>query len=149
MRAVIQRVLKGKVTVAGDTVGEIGPGLVVFLGVGNDDSAADCVYLAQKIVNLRIFEDEAGKLNISALERKLPFLIVSQFTLFGDCRNGRRPSFTGAAPPETGENLYEVFCAEVAKHGLQVAKGRFRAHMLVEIVNDGPVTILVDSKKVF
>lgn len=149
MRAVVQRVLQSKVTVDGELLGEIGPGLLVFLGVGADDALSDGAYLAQKIVNLRIFEDETGKLNVSALERKLPLLIISQFTLYGDCRNGRRPSFSAAAPWELGKKLYEVFCNEVATCGLTVVKGRFGSHMAVELINDGPITILLDSKRVF
>ncbi len=149
MRAVVQRVSEASVKVAGELVGEIGPGLLVFLGVGTGDSQEDCDYLAQKIINLRIFEDQAEKLNISALDKKLPLLIISQFTLYGDCRNGRRPSFTEAAPPELGETLYEMFCDIVEKSGLTVAKGRFRSHMDVHLINDGPVTMLIDSKRVF
>lgn len=145
MRAVVQRVLSGKVTVSGEIVGEIGPGLVVLLGVGIGDTEQDAVYLADKIVNLRIFNDPAGKLNCSALELGLPLLIVSQFTLYGDCRKGRRPNFSEAAPPDLGEKLYEFFCNEVANYGLITAKGRFRSHMNVEINNDGPVTIIIDS----
>jgi D-tyrosyl-tRNA(Tyr) deacylase len=149
MRAVVQRVLCSKVTVDGELLGEIGPGLLVFLGVGAEDTHLDASYLAQKMVNLRIFEDETGKLNLSALDRELPLLIISQFTLYGDCRNGRRPSFSGAAASELGEKLYEAFCNEVAGYGLTVAKGRFGSHMAVELVNDGPVTILLDSKRLF
>jgi D-tyrosyl-tRNA(Tyr) deacylase len=149
MRAVVQRVLRAKVTVDDVILGEIGPGLLVFLGVGAEDTLSDGTYLAQKMINLRIFEDQTGKLNISAFERNLPLLIISQFTLYGDCRNGRRPSFSEAAPPELGERLYEAFCNEVTAYGLTVAKGRFRSHMAVELVNDGPVTILLDSKRLF
>jgi D-tyrosyl-tRNA(Tyr) deacylase len=149
MRAVVQRALRSKVSVESEIIGEIGPGLLVFLGVGADDEPSDVVYLAQKVVNLRIFEDETGKLNLSALDKRLPLLIISQFTLYGDCRNGRRPSFSAAAPSELGEKLYEAFCKEVAAHGLIVAKGRFGSHMVVELINDGPVTILLDSKRLF
>ncbi len=151
MRAVVQRVSRGKVTVCGETepVGEIGSGLVVLLGVGAGDCAATCGYLAEKIANLRIFGDQDEKMNCSALELGLPLLVVSQFTLYGDCRKGRRPDFTGAATPEIAENLYESFCDELLKLGLQVTKGRFRSHMIVEIVNDGPVTVLLDSSKLF
>ena len=149
MRAVIQRVLSGKVTVTDEVVGEIGPGLVVLLGVGTGDTEQDAVYLAEKIVNLRIFSDLEGKMNLSALELGLPLLVVSQFTLYGDCRKGSRPNFTEAAPPEIGEKLYEIFCAAVAKCGIYVAKGRFRSHMNVEINNDGPVTLILDSKREF
>jgi D-tyrosyl-tRNA(Tyr) deacylase len=149
MRAVIQRVLSGIVTVADELAGEIGPGLVVLLGVGTGDTEQDAVYLADKTINLRIFSDQDGKMNCSALELVLPLLVVSQFTLYGDCRKGRRPNFTEAAPPELGEKLYESFCAEVARYGLMVAKGRFRSHMNVQINNDGPVTIILDSKRQF
>lgn len=146
MRAVIQRVLRGKVSVDGETVGEIGSGLVVLLGVGVGDCETDAHYLAEKTVNLRIFDDGEGKLNFSILDLRLPVLVVSQFTLYGDCRKGRRPSFSQAAPPEIGERLYETFCREIENYKLQVAKGRFRSHMIVDIVNDGPVTILIDSR---
>jgi D-aminoacyl-tRNA deacylase len=146
MRAVVQRVLRAKVSVDGELLGEIGPGLLVFLGVGAEDILSDATYLAQKIVNLRIFGDESGNLNVSALERKLPLLIISQFTLYGNCRHGRRPSFSEAAHPELGEQLYEAFCNEVTNYGLIVAKGRFGSHMAVELINDGPVTIILDSK---
>jgi D-aminoacyl-tRNA deacylase len=146
MRAVVQRVSRAKVTVDDELLGEIGPGLLVFLGVGAEDAPSDGTYLAQKIVNLRIFEDETAKMNVSALERKLPLLIISQFTLYGDCRHGRRPSFSEAALPELGEKLYEAFCHEVMNYGLIVAQGRFGSHMAVELINDGPVTILLDSK---
>ncbi len=149
MRAVIQRVQRARVTVAGTVSGEIGAGLAVLLGVGRDDTLADAAYLAQKTVQLRIFPDAQEKLNLSCLDLKLPLLIVSQFTLYGDCRNGRRPSFSGAAPPELGERLYEAFCAAVADYGLTVAQGKFRSHMHFELVNDGPVTLLLDSKKSF
>lgn len=153
MRAVIQRVLSGKVSVdEGDKIellGAIGPGLVVLLGVGMDDTPKDAHYLAEKVVTLRIFNDSAGKLNRSTLELKLPILSVSQFTLFGDCRNGRRPSFSGAAPPKPGEQLYNLFCEAVQSFGVEVIKGRFRSKMIVEINNDGPVTLLLDSKKQF
>lgn len=149
MRAVIQRVLRGKVVVDSETIGEIGPGLVVLLGVGVGDCEEDARYLAEKTVNLRIFADDDGKLNCSLQDLRLPMLVVSQFTLYGDCRKGRRPSFTQAAPPETGEMLYEIFCREVEKYRLTVAKGRFRSHMVVEIINDGPVTIILDSKRLF
>lgn len=149
MRAVIQRVLRGKVSVGAEAVGEIGPGLVVLLGVGIGDSEEDARYLAEKTVNLRIFADDDGKLNCSLLDLRLPMLVVSQFTLYGDCRKGRRPSFSQAAPPEIGEKLYETFCREVESYQVTVAKGRFRSHMTVEIINDGPVTILLDSKRLF
>jgi D-tyrosyl-tRNA(Tyr) deacylase len=149
MRAVVQRVERSKVTVENEVTGEIGAGLLVLLGVGNEDGEADAQYLAEKIVNLRIFSDSGGKMNCSALELGLPILAVSQFTLYGDCRKGRRPDFTGAGTPEIAEKLYETFCEAVMKFGLKVAKGRFRSHMMVEIVNDGPVTMLLDSKRQF
>jgi D-aminoacyl-tRNA deacylase len=149
MRAVVQRVLQSQVTVDDELLGKIERGLLVFLGVGTGDDESDGDYLAQKIVNLRIFEDKAGKLNLSALELNLPLLIISQFTLYGDCRNGRRPSFTSAAVPELGEKLYDTFCEQVRNYGLTVAKGRFRSDMAVSLINDGPVTILLDSKRLF
>ncbi|HEX3045039.1 MAG TPA: D-aminoacyl-tRNA deacylase [Bacillota bacterium] len=153
MRAVVQRVLSGKVSVveAGERelLGEIGPGLVVLLGVGVNDTIQDAHYLAEKIINLRIFNDSDEKLNCSTLELKLPILSVSQFTLYGDCRKGRRPGFSEAAPPDLGEKLYHAFCESIKSFGLEVVKGRFRSKMIVEIINDGPVTILLDSKKLF
>lgn len=149
MRAVIQRVVRGKVTVGSEVIGEIGPGLVVLLGVGVGDSPADAGYLAEKTANLRIFNDSEGKLNCSLRDLNIPVLVVSQFTLYGDCRKGRRPSFSEAAPPEIGQSLYEAYCLEMEKLDIPVAKGRFRSHMALEIVNDGPVTVLLDSKRLF
>ena len=149
MRAVVQRVTKGRVRVEGETVGEIGPGFVVLLGIGREDTRADAQYLAEKVVNLRVFEDEEGKMNLSLLDVGGEILAISQFTLYGDCRKGRRPSFTAAAPPEEARALYEGFVQEVAGYGLRVATGQFQAHMLVEIHNDGPVTLLLDSKREF
>jgi len=149
MRAVVQRVLRGSVTVSEEVIGAIEQGLVILLGVGSNDHQTDVVYLAEKVANLRIFEDEAGKLNCSALELHLPLLVVSQFTLYGDCRQGRRPSFSAAAPPAIGEELYEAFCEKLRALGLMVAQGKFRSQMTVEIINDGPVTILLDSQKEF
>lgn len=149
MRAVVQRVIRGKVTVDGKTVGEIGRGLVVLLGVGQGDGEEDAKYLADKLVNLRIFNDDDGKFNLSLLDVAGEALIVSQFTLYGDARKGRRPSFSDAAGPDEANALYEKFCELVAAYGVKVEKGVFRAHMVVEIVNDGPVTLLLDSKKVF
>ena len=149
MRAVVQRVLQSQVTVDDEVLGKINRGLLVFLGVGAGDTQSDGAYLAQKIVNLRIFEDEAGKLNLSALDLKLPLLIISQFTLYGDCRNGRRPSFSSAAEPELAEELYNDFCEQVHSYGLIVDKGRFRSNMAVSLINDGPVTMLLDSKRLF
>ncbi len=146
MRAVIQRVSRAKVTVDDQVVGSIGRGLLVLLGVGADDEAADAAYLAEKIPFLRIFEDEAGKLNRSLFEIKGEALVVSQFTLYGDCRRGRRPSFSSAAPPDKARRLYELFTAQLREKGIKVATGTFQAHMLVELVNDGPVTLLLESK---
>lgn len=149
MRAVVQRAKSARVIVDGETVGRIGPGLVVFLGVGTDDSRDDARYLAEKVANLRVLDDEAGKMNLSCLDLGLPVLAVSQFTLYGDCRRGRRPSFTEAAPPEKGLELYSAFVEELRRTGLAVETGRFQAVMTVFVENDGPVTILLDSKKQF
>ncbi len=146
MRAVVQRVTQSQVTVDGDTVGAIGPGLMVLLGVAQGDTEQDADYLSDKIVNLRIFEDDAGKMNRSLPDDGGAMLVVSQFTLLGDCRKGRRPSFVDAAPPETAERLYDYFCDQVRARGVQVATGRFRAMMKVSLVNDGPVTLLIESK---
>ncbi|MGI6143285.1 MAG: D-aminoacyl-tRNA deacylase [bacterium] len=149
MRAVVQRVTKGRVTVEGETVGEIGTGFVVLLGIGKDDTKADVQYLAEKVVNLRVFEDEEGKMNLSLRDVGGAMLAISQFTLFGDCRKGRRPSFTAAAPPAEARVLYEEFVQQVAGYGIRVATGKFQAFMQVEIHNDGPVTLLLDSKRGF
>jgi D-tyrosyl-tRNA(Tyr) deacylase len=149
MRACVQRVSRASVTVDGQVVGQIGRGLLVLLGVAQGDDEKDARYLADKIVNLRVFEDEQGKMNRSLLEAGGSLLVVSQFTLLGDVRKGRRPSFIDAAPPEEANRLYEIFAAAVASHGVQVGAGRFQAHMEVELVNDGPVTLLLDSKKLF
>jgi len=149
MRAVVQRVSRAKVTVAGEVVGEIGVGLLVLLGVGEDDSPGDAAYLAEKIVGLRIFPDNDRKMNRSLAEIGGSLLAVSQFTLYGDCRKGRRPSFIAAARPETAAALYQTFVAEVRGQGITVATGRFQEHMDVELVNDGPVTLLIDSRKAF
>jgi D-tyrosyl-tRNA(Tyr) deacylase len=149
MRAVVQRVQWARVKVNGAVTGEIGPGLMVLLGVGREDDSSDAIFLAEKIANLRIFNDDQGKLNCSALGLGLPLLVVSQFTLYGDCRKGRRPSFGEAAPPETGEELYQAFCTAVMGWGLPLQTGTFRAEMLVELANDGPVTLLLDSKRRF
>jgi D-tyrosyl-tRNA(Tyr) deacylase len=137
------------VIVDGQVVGEIGRGLLVLLGVTQDDTASDVQYLAEKITGLRIFPDDEGKMNRSLLEAGGAMLVVSQFTLLGDCRKGRRPSFIAAAPPELAERLYEQFVTEVERSGIRVATGRFRAHMDVGLVNDGPVTLLLDSRKEF
>jgi D-tyrosyl-tRNA(Tyr) deacylase len=149
VRAVVQRVTKGRVTVEGETVGEIGTGFVVLLGIGKDDTKADVQYLAEKVVNLRVFEDEEGKMNLSLRDVGGAMLAISQFTLFGDCRKGRRPSFTAAAPPAEARVLYEEFVQQVAGYGIRVATGKFQAFMQVEIHNDGPVTLLLDSKRGF
>lgn len=149
MRAVVQRVASGSVTIAGEIVGQIGPGLVVLLGVGTGDTEKDAAYLAEKIVNLRIFEDDKGKMNLSVQETGGAILAVSQFTLYGDARKGRRPGYSEAASPAEAENLYRKFVAELKKYGVEVAEGVFQEKMLVRIDNDGPVTILLDSKKLF
>jgi D-aminoacyl-tRNA deacylase len=145
MRACIQRVSRAEVAVAGQPCGSIGPGMLVLLGVANGDTEAEAKWLAEKIAGLRIFEDGEGKMNLSLADVGGSMLIVSQFTLLGDCRRGRRPDFTAAAPPEIAERLYNVFVHAVAAVGLPVATGRFRQHMLVELVNDGPVTLVVES----
>ena len=145
----MQRVSRAAVRVSGSTSGEIGRGLVVLLAVGHEDSAADADMLADKIANLRIFEDGAGKMNLSALDVSGEVLVVSQFTLYGDTRRGRRPSFVAAAPPEAADALYRRFMARVGESGLRVAAGVFRATMEVELVNDGPVTLLLDSTGAF
>lgn len=149
MRAVFQRVIRAKVSVAGETVGEIGPGACVFVGVARDDEEADAATLADKVLGLRVFEDDAGKMNRSVIDTRGSVLAVSQFTLLGDARKGRRPSFTDAMDPERANQLFERFCAACRAGGVGVATGRFRADMLVEIENDGPVTILLDTKKLF
>ncbi len=147
MKALVQRVSRASVSVDKDIVGEIGQGLVVFLGVALDDSREDARYLASKVANLRIFEDEASKFALSALEIGGDILVISQFTLLADSRKGRRPSFTEAAPPDMAEELYGFFVEQVRSTGLKVETGLFQEHMLVEIHNNGPVTLLVESKK--
>lgn len=150
MRAVVQRVLEASVRVHGDEeVGSIGNGLLVLLGVGPEDSHEDARYLADKIANLRIFPDEQDKMNRSVLEVGGSVLVVSQFTLFGDCRKGRRPSYAGAAPPEKALQLYEEFVGELQLHTPAIATGRFQEMMQVHLINDGPVTLLLDSRKHF
>ncbi len=149
MRAVLQRVSRAKVSVNGEIVGEIGAGILVLLGVANEDSEKDAIYLAAKIVNLRIFEDENEKMNLSLLDTGGELLVVSQFTLYGDVRRGRRPSFVEAAAPEQANRLYEFFVSEARRQIKTVETGRFQAMMQVELVNDGPVTILLDSRKLF
>ena len=149
MRAVVQRVSEAAVTVAGETTGAIPKGLVVLLGVGKGDTDADAVYLADKIVNLRIFEDAEEKMNLSVADVNGEILAVSQFTLYGDVRKGRRPGFDQAAPPDEAERLYEVFINRCREAGVNVETGRFRTHMMVSLTNDGPVTIVLDSQKLF
>jgi D-tyrosyl-tRNA(Tyr) deacylase len=149
MRAVVQRVSRAKVTVDGEVTGEIGVGLLVLLGVAEGDTQDDSVFLAAKISGLRIFPDDEGKMNRSLAEEQGGMLVVSQFTLLGDCRKGRRPSFIAAARPDQAEALYRAFVAEVQGQGIAVATGRFQEHMDVELINDGPVTLLVDSRKEF
>ena len=147
MKALLQRVSRASVSVAGEEVGRIGRGLVVFVGVANEDTEKDAQYLAQKMVNLRIFADEAGKFNLSALDIKGELLLVSQFTLMADTRKGRRPSFVEAAPPAQAEELFNYFVEQASATGLKVETGRFQQYMQVEIHNDGPVTILLDSRE--
>ena len=149
MRVVVQRVKAGAVLVGEQTVAGIKEGLVVLLGVGQNDEEADALYLAKKIVNLRIFEDKAGKLNLSLQDIGGEVLVVSQFTLYGDCRQGRRPSFTAAASPEAANHLYRFFIEKIKEQGVAVATGIFQEEMLVKIENNGPVTMLLDSKKLF
>ena len=149
MRAVVQRVSRAKVTVNGLITGEIGLGLLVLLAVGHDDSEADLTYIVEKISGLRVFEDEAGKMNRSVRDVAGCMLAVSQFTLYGDVRRGKRPSFDDAASPVEARRLYELFVERVRSSGLRCETGRFQEMMQVELVNDGPVTILLDSKKVF
>ena len=149
MRAVVQRVKEARVEVNGNVVGSIGQGLLVFLGVGKNDGDEDISYIVDKLLHLRIFEDNQGKMNRSVLDIGGEILVVSQFTLFGDCRKGRRPSFADAAPPEQAEVLYEECIKRLRTAGITVATGKFREMMKVFILNDGPVTILLDSKKLF
>jgi len=149
MRAVVQRVSRASVTVDGRTTGEIGPGLVVLVAVGKEDTAATASAMAEKVANLRIFGDEAGKMNRSLLDARGATLAISQFTLYGDARGQRRPSFIQAAPPDLGKTLYEEFVRALQALGVRVETGVFQAHVSVELVNDGPVTILLDSDKMF
>ena len=149
MRAVVQRVTRASVTVDGEIIGEIGPGLVVLVGIARDDTKVEAAYLVDKISNLRIFDDEAGKMNLSVKDTSGGLLIVSQFTLYGDVRRGLRPSWSDAAPPEVAEPLYDFFVRQARAAVAQVATGKFQAMMHVELINDGPVTILLDSKKLF
>jgi len=149
MRVVVQRVTRAKVTVDGETVGEIGNGLVVLLGIARDDTKVEAAYLVDKIAALRIFDDEEGKMNLSVKDVNGALLIISQFTLYGDVRRGLRPSWIDAAPPEVAEPLYDFFVRQAHSAIEHVATGKFQAMMQVELVNDGPVTILIDSQKLF
>ncbi len=149
MRAVVQRVSRVRVTVKGEITGEIGLGLLVLLGVGAGDTRTEADYLVEKTIGLRIFEDAGGKMNLSVAEVGGALLVVSQFTLYGDARRGKRPSFDGAAPPEQARELYEYFVEKVRASGLRLETGRFQETMQVELVNEGPVTILLDSGKAF
>jgi D-tyrosyl-tRNA(Tyr) deacylase len=149
MRAVIQRVTEARVEVGGETVGAIGRGFLVLLGVAQGDTPADAASLAEKTAGLRVFEDEAGKMNLALQEVGGTVLAVSQFTLLGDCRKGRRPGFTEAAPPDLADRLYQEYVTALRAAGLTVATGIFRAEMQVHLVNDGPVTLLLDSRKTF
>jgi D-tyrosyl-tRNA(Tyr) deacylase len=146
VKALIQRVSRAQVSVDGVAIGRIAAGLLVFVGIDRGDEPADIDYLVNKLVNLRIFADEQGKFNLSLLDVKGEILLVSQFTLIADTRKGRRPSFTDAAPPEQADRMFNDLVAEAVKTGLRVATGRFQAHMMVELVNDGPVTIMLDSR---
>ena len=149
MRALVQRVSRAKVTVNREIAGEIGPGLLVLLGVGTGDTRADADYLADKTIGLRIFEDPGGKMNLSVVDIGGAVLTVSQFTLYGDARRGKRPSFDAAAPPQSARELYEYFVEKIRAAGLRCETGRFQEMMQVELVNEGPVTILLDSAKTF
>jgi len=149
MRAVVQRVSEAGVQIDGERVGSIGRGMLVLVGVGPEDGQEDIRYLAEKIVHLRIFPDEQDKMNYSVLDIGGGILVVSQFTLFGDCRKGRRPSYAGAAPPQKARMLYEAFIEELRRYALPVETGRFQEMMQVHLVNDGPVTLLLDSQKRF
>lgn len=149
MRAVIQRVSSASVKVSSDITGQIGPGLLVFLGVHRDDGDQEIRWMSDKIKNLRIFEDDEGKMNRSLIDTGGAMLVVSQFTLYGDCRKGRRPGYSAAASPEHANALYEQFIKHVAESGIETASGKFQAHMDVSLVNDGPVTLLLDSNKTF
>ena len=149
MRAVIQRVSNASVTVEKQIIGEIPAGLLVFLGIHHDDGDQELKWMADKICNLRIFEDDQGKMNRSLLDTGGAMLVVSQFTLYGDCRKGRRPGYSTAAPPEHANALYEKFITHIKETGIKTASGKFQAHMDVKLINDGPVTLLLDSSKTF
>ena len=145
MRIVVQRVAEARVTVGSETVGEIGPGLCIFVGVGKEDAENQADVLADKIKNLRIFDDAQGKMNRSIIDAGGEVMVISQFTLYGDCRKGNRPSFTDAAPAAEADRLYRYFAEQLRRADLQVATGRFQAHMKVALINDGPVTLLLES----
>ena len=149
MRAVVQRVSRAQVVIDGEITGQIGLGLLILLGVGHDDTEADANYLAEKIAGLRVFEDDSGKMNRSLQDVGGSVLAVSQFTLYGDVRRGKRPSFDAASPPERARQLYEFFVEQIRSTGLRCETGRFQEMMKVELVNEGPVTILLDSEKAF
>lgn len=149
MRAVVQRVKRAEVKVGGKSTGEIEKGLLIFLGVGGGDSERDCEYIANKIAHLRVFPDERDLMNLSLIDTGGEALVVSQFTIWGDCRKGRRPSFTRAAEPERARELYELFIDMLRRTGVKVATGEFQEMMDVYLINDGPVTLLLDSSKVF
>jgi len=149
MRAVIQRISRAQVRVEGQMIGQAGKGLLVFLGVGKQDTHKEADYLLEKILNLRIFEDGEGKMNLSPLDVGGDLMVISQFTLYADCRKGRRPSFTDAGPPQAAKAIYDYFIARAESSGLRVSSGIFQAMMEVELVNSGPVTILLDSSKIF
>ncbi len=147
MKVVIQRVTEAQVDVAEETVGQIGEGMLIFVGIGKEDTTQEADILIRKIIGLRIFEDDKGKMNLSALEQRAEILIVSQFTLYGDCDKGRRPSFDKAAEPEIAEELYNYLVEGLRKYDLKIETGRFRAMMEVSLVNDGPVTFILESNK--
>ncbi len=149
MRAVIQRVKEARVEVEGEVAGRIGEGILLFLGIRKDDTQDDIKYLVEKVLGLRMFDDDAGKMNLSITDVGEEILVVPQFTLYGDCRKGRRPSFDEAASPDMAERLYDIFVEEVKKRGINVQTGRFRAIMDIHLTNSGPVTILLDSRRVF
>lgn len=149
MRAVVQRVSSSKVTVDGNVTGEIKKGLLVLLGVTHEDTSKDVDYIIDKVLNLRIFEDENEKMNLSLKDINGELLVVSQFTLYGDCRKGRRPNFTNAAKPDLANELYEEFIEKASKQNIKVGTGKFGANMMVELTNEGPVTILIDSERTF
>ncbi len=149
MRAVVQRVLESEVEVDNEVIGSIDEGLCILLGVGDEDSKEDVDYLVDKIVNLRIFDDEDGKMNLSVKDLDKEIMIVSQFTLYGDCRSGRRPGYSQAASPDKAEKLYDYFIKKIKETGLGYANGEFKAYMNLTLNNDGPVTLLIDSKKEF